>query len=418
MKKNKGMKIYKQKKRKRKNSNQVVSVIGTCSVLFILSMFGYYAVGKPFYKLMESMKKDNNSVSLEDQSSSDYSKIDIDNISEEKVTAVTEVSKETVTVKQTVSTSKTTEKPVTKATTKAVTTTATTIPDFEGKGGCYYLQVSEFSDPSVLEERLKTVDGFSCVVLPLKVTGGTLYYNSNVESARNAGVIASGASISDLVSVINKAGLVPVAEISTIADNIYPRTYKKSAYQFDDGVTGEWLDNKYENGGKPWTSPFSDLTIEYLSNIVDEITSAGVKAVICTDTYFPPFREKDLGYIGAIVQGPDRYKGLSSLINTLDSRAKNNHAQLLLSVSYNDMVNKTAEVLTDPSEFGNMSLMISVNAGDIDTAGADELYANMKSCAGNMKPVPCILSEGMSAENITSAVRAFESAGCDFYVVK
>lgn len=418
MKKNKGMKIYKQKKRKRKNSSQVVSVIGTCSVLFILSMFGYYAVGKPFYKLMESLKKDNNSVSLEDQSSSDYSKIDIDNISKETVTAVTEVSKEEKTTKGTVSTHVTTEKPVTKATTKAVTTTATTVPVFEGKGGCYYLQVSEFSDPSVLEERLKTVDGFSCIVLPLKVTGGTLYYNSNVDSARNAGVIASGAGISDLVSVINKAGMVPVAEISTIADNIYPRTYKKSAYQFDDGVTGEWLDNKYENGGKPWTSPFSDLTIEYLSNIVDEITSAGVKAVICTDTYFPPFREKDLGYIGAIVQGPERYKGLSGLINTLDSRAENNHAQLMLSVSYNDMVNKTAEVLTDPSEFGDMSLMVSVNAGDIATAGADELYSVMKSCAGNMKPVPCILSEGMSAEDITSAVRAFESAGCDFYVVK
>ena len=57
MKKNRGMKIYKQKKRRRKgNSNQIMSLLGTCAVVFGVGIFGYYVVAVPLLDLLKGLR--------------------------------------------------------------------------------------------------------------------------------------------------------------------------------------------------------------------------------------------------------------------------------------------------------------------------------------------------------------------------
>ena len=55
MKKNKGMKIYKQRRRRKGSDSQVLSILGTCAVVFGVGIFGYYVVAVPVWQLVKSM---------------------------------------------------------------------------------------------------------------------------------------------------------------------------------------------------------------------------------------------------------------------------------------------------------------------------------------------------------------------------
>ncbi len=416
MKKNKGMKIYRQKKRKAKNSNQILSLLGTCAVVFGVGIFGYYVVAVPVYDLITSAGDDTS----DSGSSKTVEVTTAPYITENSETTITSVKKifsdlDEKTTSETTTPAVTTAPDSTKSESK--TTKATKAPVLSSEGGVYYLTAADISDLNTLVDRLNNIHGYSSVVLPLKAQGGKLYYRSNVETASLAGVISSDVSLYDMVTIITECGMEPVAEISTIADNIYPLTYKKSAYQFEDGVTGEWLDNKSDQGGKPWLSPFSESAISYLSDLTEEITASGIKKIICTDTYFPPFRDKDLGYIGDLVNPATRYKGLTDLINTLNSKASANNGEVMLSVSASDVINSSSEVFR-PEELGKMSAVVTINMNDFSGQSIGDIMNKIKEKSGSMKVVPCIISSSVSASELTSIVDSLTKSGYKYYMVK
>lgn len=425
MKKNKGMKIYKQRRKKRGNNSQILSILGTCAVVFGVGIFGYYVVAVPVYDLVQSMNEPEKTVSVDNPAVS------------EEYTAAPVTTYKTITDDSDVQTG--TEAPVTSVVTEKISGSATTIvseskaevtesaiteapsktPSSEAtvKGGCYYLSVSDISSLSSLNEKLSTIEGCTSVAIPLKTTGGKVNYASSVSTASLSGAVSSDLTLEEIVNAITEKGLTPVAEFSTVADNIYPRTYKKSAYQFDDGYTGEWLDNRAEDGGKPWLSPFSSETSEYLCSLVDEITSAGIKTVICTDNYFPPFREKDLGYIGEIVQSETRYKGLTDLVNKLNNSAASNGGKTMLSVSAADIFNSSAEVFK-PEEFGSMPVVVTINMNELSEDSVSAVLKKLDGMTGGMKLVPCLVSEGQTETWVESSVNTFKSMGYDIYMIK
>lgn len=419
MKKNKGMKIYKQRKRKKGSNSQIISILGTCAVVFGVGIFGYYVLAVPVYDFVQTMshKPDLSTssdtevysdpeIQITSTPESDESKTTIDSlkITEPAVTTVTESVVTSFSVTK-----------VPEVTTEEVTTvTEAPLPaDSDAKGGCVYLSVSDISSVSTLVDKLNSIDGYSAVVIPLKTTGGRVNYASSVSGASLSGAVSSDVSIDDIVRVINEKGMTPIAQISTIADNIYPETYKKSAYQFDDGVTGEWLDNKADAGGKPWLSPFSDETISYLSDIVDEVTCAGIKNIICTDLYFPPFRDKDLGYIGDIVNPETRYKGLTNLVNTLDQTAASNGGKVMLSVSAADIINSSAEVFK-PEELGDMTAVVTIDLNNFSGESVSSIISSVRNKSGNMGIVPCLVSESASDDDLN----LFKISGYDLYIIK
>jgi len=427
MKKNKGMKIYKQKKR---NNNQLLSVLLTAALLFGVGVFGYYVVAVPFSNFVETYKNrktdddDLNDIIIADKQEpeetvplktepphSDSEPFVSSETEEAAVTTVPAVSaKPDVTVKVTSVSSETT------VTVQKPAETEPAAPVYD-EGGCIRLSADDISSTDSLRNRLSGIGSYKSVILPLKTSGGRVYYNSSVDTAHYSGAVVSDTDIASIVKVCAEKGIAPVAEISTIADNIYPVTYKKSAYQFDDGVTGEWLDNKPENGGKPWLSPFADQAKNYLSEIVSELSAAGVKKIICTDTAFPAFRDKDLGYIGELVQSENRYKGLTDLINLLDKKAAENNGKVMLYVAASEVLNSSAEVFR-PEEFGTMPAVIGINPNDFSGQSAADVMKNVSGKSGSMKLVPCIISDGMSESEITSAVNSLEKAGYDYYMVR
>ena len=62
MKKNKGMKIYKQRKKKRGNNYQILSILGTVSLVFGAGIFGYYVIAVPIRDVIQSLIENQDTV--------------------------------------------------------------------------------------------------------------------------------------------------------------------------------------------------------------------------------------------------------------------------------------------------------------------------------------------------------------------
>lgn len=302
---------------------------------------------------------------------------------------------------------------------------------YEDNLSAYYLTEEDISSEDALTSALSSLDSaYNTVVLPLKAQGGMLNYNSQINSAKNAGVVASYVDLSSLVQIIKDKGLKPYASISVLYDNVYPKTFKKSAYQFEDG-TGSWWDDYGEKGGKPWLSPFADDTKNYLSAISAELTEDGIEGIICYDVIFPNFREKDLGYIGETVKNPDRYTALLDVLNVIQNSA--NGQQVMFQFSLFDALKGNVEALRAEELNQNIVLVPSINLDELSTTfsydgnsislGSQSTYNKVKlsmelfqKMTGNLKVMPSIDLDSLTASQRKDVLSALEDLGYKEYI--
>ena len=147
-----------------------------------------------------------------------------------------------------------------------------------------------------------------------------------------------------MVAVIEKSGFKPAAEISTLHDNLLPAVYPESGYvTADDG--SQWNDNDPAHDGKPWTTPYSQTTLTYLSDIVSEVAGAGFERIICTDLVYPDFRPSDLAMLDEKLGKSDRFMALTSAANLLYEKSVSNGASMYIGVSAVDMLKGNDDVL-------------------------------------------------------------------------
>ncbi len=182
------------------------------------------------------------------------------------------------------------------------------------------------------------------LVVPLKIAGGAVLYRTDVSLAAQCGAVQETMSLSEIADAARAQGWIPVAECSLLYDNLLPDADAQAGYLIA-GNGSRWLDNTRENGGKPWVSPFSDVTISYLMELVEEISAGGFQQIWCTDVQFPSFRSSDLEYIGTQVQDPGRGQVLVQLMNTLADAAGG--IPVLLEEDAISVMNGTSEVF-DP----------------------------------------------------------------------
>ncbi len=211
--------------------------------------------------------------------------------------------------------------------------------------------------------------GAEYIVVPLKVSGGELYYASQVYEAQMSGAIKSTLTLGDITYEIRAAGFKPAAEISVLRDNLLPLTYPESGYRtIDDG--SRWIDNDAESGGKPWISPFSESAQTYIYSICDEIAAADFDKVICSDMIFPPFRETDLTILGEEVNSSERYLQLTSMVNQMYSKMMSGGSVMMLEVSAADILVHNDEVI-QPMLLDTNMLIVNI---DLDELGKSITY--------------------------------------------
>ncbi|MBP0961982.1 MAG: hypothetical protein J5864_07540, partial [Oscillospiraceae bacterium] len=120
-----------------------------------------------------------------------------------------------------------------------------------------------------------------------------------------------------------------------------------------------------------------------------------------------------LGYIGEIVKSPERYKGLTNLVNMLSQSASANGGKVMLEVSASDIINSSAEVF-HPEEFGTMSLVVNINMDEFGGESVHSVLDKISGKTGSMKIVPCVSAGGDTA-SVTSTLK---SMGYDLYMIR
>lgn len=211
-------------------------------------------------------------------------------------------------------------------------------------------------------------EGARFALVPLKITGGATLYSTSVSLAQACGAAQGSLSLEEIVAAVHAADLTPIASCSLLEDHMLPDADASAGYLIaSNGM--RWLDNRPESGGEPWVSPFSDVTREYLSDLITEISEAGFAQIWCSDLKFPPFRQTDLEYIGESVQDPNRDQALVSLLTALEDAA--GQTPLWLQVPAQDYLADTAAgadtaeavviEISDASDFAQISALLESN---------------------------------------------------------
>jgi len=298
---------------------------------------------------------------------------------------------------------------------------------------CYFLGRSSLDDIDYLEDELAEISesDVDYVVIPLKVSGGKIYYSSSVRGAEYSGAVVSYLELDDITSAVSEAGLKSIAYMSVLDDNIYPASYPDSGYRIEESGS-IWLDDSPDNGGQPWLNPFSYDAVEYAESLADEITLAGFDKIIFSDIVFPPFRESDLDYIGETVSESGRYTKLVSLANELYDTAGKNEVPSMLEVSASDIASGNAEVLR-PELLSFNTIVVNIDFDDLysienqsgrvyefngDTvSNAKKIMRIIKDDIEKFKVIIRLSGENLYEEEIEDVKQALIKLGYESYIL-
>lgn len=324
------------------------------------------------------------------------------------------------------STTTTTTTTVTTSTTVIETTTTTTAPPDPAENPLVLQLADEvMHTPESLTQALTDAKnaGYDAVVMPMKQYGGLLYYASEIEGTDTCKAVQSTLTAEEIVHMAEEAGLIPMAEIVTIADYTYPLYSFESGYFFANG-TDRWLDDKESEGGKPWLSPFAQASRAYLCAVAGELYQAGFTKVLCADTEYPNFYDSDLQYIGKDVSDPKRRAdGLAGVLNALDAAdagcayafdlytALNRQEEAIRSDTLavkNAVITFDYYMFSTPFYLGNDRYD---PRGLTITEKTTLLLTVADAIAEDMEYLPCVSRRGLSEQEVTEAVEALRAAG-------
>lgn len=271
----------------------------------------------------------------------------------------------------------------------------------------FSLNTTDIADAQSIKSALKRIpsdEKIEYIEVPLKVSGGDIYYSTNNYYATSAGLIQSYTKLSEIVSTISNAGYKPVATVSTFNDNTLPNYFRDMSYlTVEDG--SQWIDNDIEAGGKPWMSPFSETAVSYNSDIVEEIAQAGFAKVVCYDFIFPDFRQSDVEYLGEKVISTDRYMALTSAANTMYDKIMSNGSNMFLEVNAADILQGKDDILQPMLlKVNTVILNIDLDSISYGVYTGDTVYEFTGTPAENVKKMLDLVSEDVEDFNVAVRV--------------
>lgn len=148
------------------------------------------------------------------------------------------------------------------------------------------------TSPDAVSAFLDTVDKerYNCVAVELKDKTGVLYYQSAVELAATCEAISPNAfDAAALAALIREKGFTPAARIYALEDDIASHASYNTSYLYQNqDIT--WLDRAADQGGRSWLNPYMPATVEYLSDLTQEITAAGFEELFVCSIQYPDSR--------------------------------------------------------------------------------------------------------------------------------
>ena len=132
---------------------------------------------------------------------------------------------------------------------------------------------------SVIDDAIK--DGYTGVTFDVKRADGTIGYRSSLALVDTFGAVSSPASsLKQSVEKLRKNDVLPIARVSCYLDNVAPRHVPEMA--LTDG------DTYYTDAdGNTYLNPDSEMTYNYLRDIIKECNSCGITVFLLADCDLP-----------------------------------------------------------------------------------------------------------------------------------
>ncbi|MBQ9227786.1 MAG: UxaA family hydrolase [Eubacterium sp.] len=132
---------------------------------------------------------------------------------------------------------------------------------------------------SVVDDTLR--DGYTGIVFDAKRSDGTVGYRSTLALVDTFGAVSAPATaLAQSVEKLRENGILPIARISCYADNVAPAHAPDMAL-----MSGESF--YIDSDGNTWLNPDSELTYQYIRDLIQECNAAGVTVFLLADCDLP-----------------------------------------------------------------------------------------------------------------------------------
>ncbi len=245
-------------------------------------------------------------------------------------------------------------------------------------------------------------DGYSAVVLDLKDENGYFHYASEAALSRSEELVVSDMTAGEIASVLKEAGLHPIGAVCALRDNAGCAANPDMSYKIVNEGNICWLD--YSTGSpQRWANPDFEATREYVSEIVSELTDAGI-SVMLREVVFPDLQEYDRQYIAAEYFEESRSALLLPLV------AENMPVEMLAEDILADGFGRTAELLRErgftdaPNTVAvriSRNSFLPENGYPADASGlVEEVLARVREKTVSLAVIPVIERAGFSEAEI------------------
>lgn len=289
----------------------------------------------------------------------------------------------------------------------------------------YYLPenaaLSESSLKSALAEAKKS--GCSIVAVTLKDTTGHLLYKTSIEKVKDTDTVTGKLTAAQIAQSISSEGFVPAARINTLMDRL-GSVYVRGHYTFppEQGGYG-WNDDRVEKGGKPWMSPFKTESVNYISDIANELSSAGYKHIICANTRYPAFHNVDINNYLAHLPLNDPAKRTEALWNVVTSAknsAEKNGADIWLEMNATSVISDNrnctdAELTADTQKLKNVKITVNYDISNTSSGSSNTSSTSSTSSTSNTSNPSNGSAYYQNAKNFISKAKAV-LGGAEFAV--
>ena len=216
--------------------------------------------------------------------------------------------------------------------------------------------------------------GYNTAVFTLKNTTGELLYKSSLKAVKdNTDVNKGSLTAAQIVKACKSAGITPVAAVTTLYDRKTPYLFDNAGYIITDG-NWSWLDAAADNGGKPWTTPYSADAVNYYADICGELAKAGFADIELENTVFPNFQSYDYSLLSKDLQNANRSEKLAALAASCAKKAKDAKATATVEIKADALLTMsataydgTAEIWSAKDKLGDSRVLVTMDMSLLGT---------------------------------------------------
>ena len=143
----------------------------------------------------------------------------------------------------------------------------------------YYIDLAMLQEPVKVLAALKELPGPCTVMIDLKGGNGNFYYSTDIVGAKTADVDI--ATVDEILAYLRNNGFTMIARVKAFEDSRFAEQNIEAAVKTQGGSLLVY--NKFY-----WLNPDNSLVMEYLKQIVRDLSARGFREIVLDDFYFPP----------------------------------------------------------------------------------------------------------------------------------